>query len=388
MSSQTIPTGASDSPTTASVSDEQKAQLGADLRRLRAKANKDLSMDDFDHLRKLERWGRICSVLGYGTAWIVPNPISALLISTGNVNRWANITHPISHGGYDKIKGVPDKYTSKHFAQGHRRMIDWLDWIIPAGWDQEHNQLHHYNLGENDDPDLLERNMEWLRTSKLPLWARYGVVAIFACFWKPVYYAQSTIKELRIKNAKSSEEAANITGSFEMRAWSPLHKEGREYWARCILPYVGIRFIAMPALFFPLGMSAVINVFLTSLLAEVFANLHSFAVIVPNHSGDDLVRFTDPVKDKNEYYYRQIVGSVNFRTGSDLNDFMHGWLNYQIEHHLWPSMPLSQYQKLQPEVKALCEKHGVPYIQQSVFTRIKQMLGIMVGTRDMIVESR
>lgn len=392
MSSQTIPAGASDSSsnslTTASVSDEQKAQLAAGLRRLRAQANKDLSMDDFDHLRKLERWGRICSVLGYGTAWIVPNPISALLISTGNVNRWANITHPISHGGYDKIKGVPKKYTSKYFAQGRRRMIDWLDWIIPAGWDQEHNQLHHYNLGEDDDPDLLERNMEWLRTSKLPLWARYGVVAIFACFWKPVYYSQSTLKELRVKNAKSSEEAANITGSFEMRAWSPFYKEGREYWARCILPYAGIRFIAMPALFFPLGMSAVVSVFLTSLLAEVFTNLHSFAVIVPNHSGDDLARFTDPVKDKNEYYYRQIVGSVNFRTGSDLNDFMHGWLNYQIEHHLWPSMPLSQYQKLQPEVKALCEKHGVPYIQQSVFTRIKQMLGIMVGTRDMIVESR
>ncbi|PCJ20480.1 MAG: fatty acid desaturase [Gammaproteobacteria bacterium] len=370
------------------VTDEQKAAFAADLRKLRAKATKDLSMEDFDHLRKLERWGRICSLLGYGTAWIMPNPISALLISTANVNRWANITHPISHGGYDKIKGIPEKYTSKRFAQGRRRFIDWLDWIIPAGWDQEHNQLHHYNLGEDDDPDLLERNMEWLRSSKLPKWARFAVIAIFACVWKPIYYAQSTLRELRVKNAKSPEEAANVAFSFEARAWSPRHKEGREYWMRCILPYAGIRFVAIPALFLPLGVGAATSVLLTSLLAEVFANLHSFAVIVPNHSGDDLARFEDPIKNKNEYYYRQVVGSVNFRTGSDLNDFLHGWLNYQVEHHLWPAMPLSQYQKLQPQVKALCEKHGIPYIQESVFSRVSQMVGIMTGSRNMIVEKQ
>ncbi|MBL4606344.1 MAG: fatty acid desaturase [Pseudomonadales bacterium] len=139
----------------------------------------------------------------------------------------------------------------------------------------------------------------------------------------------------------------------------------------------------IPALFFPLGITAVTNVFLTSLLAEVFTNLHSFLAIVPNHSGDDIVRFKDPIKKKQEFYYRQAVGSVNYTTGSDFNDFMHGWLNYQIEHHLFPALPLSQYQKIQPEVKAICEKYGVEYKQESIFKRLIKAVNIMTGKTSM-----
>jgi len=130
-------------------------------------------------------------------------------------------------------------------------------------------------------------------------------------------------------------------------------------------------------------MSAAINVLLTSLLAEVLTNLHTFLVIVPNHTGDDVYRFNEPIKNQQEFYYRQVVGSVNYKTGSDLNDFLHGWLNYQIEHHLWPSLPLSQYQKLQPEVKALCEKHGIVYRQESVFKRLIKAVDVMVGKTSM-----
>jgi fatty acid desaturase len=74
---------------------------------------------------------------------------------------------------------------------------------------------------------------------------------------------------------------------------------------------------------------------------------------------------------------------VNFRTGGDLNDFLHGFLNYQIEHHLFPDLPPRQYQRLAPKVKAVCEKHGVPYVQQGVFSRVRQLVGVMVGTRSM-----
>ena len=35
---------------------------------------------------------------------------------------------------------------------------------------------------------------------------------------------------------------------------------------------------------------------------------------------------------------------VNFNTGSDANDFMHGWLNYQIEHHMFPDLSMLSYQ--------------------------------------------
>ena len=39
----------------------------------------DVGPEDLAHLLKLERWGRICTGLGYATAWIAPNPISAFL---------------------------------------------------------------------------------------------------------------------------------------------------------------------------------------------------------------------------------------------------------------------------------------------------------------------
>lgn len=370
-------------PPQAHLSIEQKNRFSDDLAKLRDQAYQNASIEDFRHLQKIERWGRICTVIGYSTAWIIPNPVSALFISLGNLNRWANVNHPVSHGGYDKIDGVPARYTSKYFAQGWRRFADWFDWILPAGWHQEHNQLHHYRLGETADPDLVEDNLSWLRNSKLPMSLRYLVVFLFACVWKPAYYAQATLKELRILEAKKNPGSKPVVSSISRQAWSPFYKEGREYWLKCILPYASVRFILLPALFYPLGMQAVISVLLTSLMAEVFVNLHSFLVIVPNHTGDDIMRFREPITNKQEFYYRQVVGSVNYATGSDVNDFLHGWLNYQIEHHLWPALPLSQYQKLQPAVEALCKKHGIEYKQESVFKRLVKTVDIMVGKTSM-----
>ena len=366
------------------VSNQQKEQLAKGLSKLQKESIDNLSIKDFKHLKKMERWGRACTILGYSTAWIIPNPISAFLISVGNINRWANMAHPILHGGYDKIEGVPERYTSKGFAKGWRRMLDWPDWFLVAGWDQEHNRLHHYRLGEEIDPSQLEKNMRWLRESIIPMWLRYLLVAFFACIWKPIYYSQSTLRELRTLDAKNRKDKnyQPIT-SKSPKCWSPFHSEGQNYWLKCFLPYFAFRFILIPALFLPLGTTAVVSVFLTSLMAEILTNLHSFLVIIPNHTGDDIPRFDDPTSSKSEFYYRQIVGSVNYRTGSNINDFMHGWLNYQIEHHLWPALPISQYQKLQPKVKTLCEAHGVEYRQESVFKRLKKAVDVMVGKTSM-----
>ncbi|KAI3370689.1 hypothetical protein L3Q82_007245 [Scortum barcoo] len=46
---------------------------------------------------------------------------------------------------------------------------------------------------------------------------------------------------------------------------------------------------------------------------------------------------------------------------SFFNDWFSGHLNFQIEHHLFPTMPRHNYHRVAPLVHALCEKHGVPY---------------------------
>ena len=151
-----------------------------------------------------------------------------------------------------------------------------------------------------------------------------------------------------------------------------------------MLPYSIVQFVVIPLLFLPIGVIAATNVFINVLIAEVFTNLHSFLVIGPNHTGDDVMMFENKAKGKGEFYLRQIVGSVNYRTGTDTVDFLHGWLNYQIEHHLWPEMTVSQYQQAQPLVKALCEKHNIPYIQESVFKRLVKTIDVMVGKTSML----
>lgn len=46
------------------------------------------------------------------------------------------------------------------------------------------------------------------------------------------------------------------------------------------------------------------------------------------------------------------------------NDWVTGHLNFQIEHHLFPTMPRHNYHQVAPLVKALCEKHGIVYHQK------------------------
>ncbi len=359
-----------------------REQLAKDLNEIHQEILSRIGEEDFTHLKKMERWGRVCSALGYATAWIFPNPLSALLISQGSFTRWTQMTHPIVHKGYDKINNVPDSYTSKKFAQGWRRFIDWPDWITPAGWHQEHDILHHYNLGEKLDPDHLQYNLQWLRESKIPMGLRFLIVGLFTTVWKIVYYTPRTHKELRLSRARQNGEG--IPEMTRLGAWSFFTKQGRALWLQSILPYVAFRFVFLPALFLPLGGFAAMSVLLTSILAEIFTNMHSFLVIVPNHAGDDVMMFEERGKGKGEFYLRQILGSVNYPTGSDANDFFYGWLNYQVEHHLWPDIPLSQYQYAQPKVVEVCKKHGIPYRQESVFKRLFKALDIMVGRTSML----
>ena len=119
------------------------------------------------------RLGRAATALGLATCWIAPNPLSAAALSFGRSTRWL-LMHHIGHRGYDKVPGVPARYTSKVFARGRRRFVDWADWMIPEAWIYEHNVLHHSHTGEDRDPDLIERNAETLRSSNLPMAARYA----------------------------------------------------------------------------------------------------------------------------------------------------------------------------------------------------------------------
>lgn len=90
----------------------------------------------------------------------------------------------------------------------------------------------------------------------------------------------------------------------------------------------------------------------------------------PNHKGMPIV----PATMKIDFLRRQVLMSRNVRGGL-LVDFAMGGLNYQIEHHLFPSMPRPNLKLAQPIVQAYCDEHDVSYSEVGLF----ESYGIVVG---------
>jgi fatty acid desaturase len=338
-----------------------------ELDELQASLRASAGPEDLEHLRKLSTWGRLASIVGYATAWVAPNPLSIFALSLGRFVRWTVVAHPVCHRGYEQIEGTPEPLRGPAFARGWRRPLDWFDWLDPVAWREEHNLQHHYRLNEEADPDLVERNSAWLRDSKLPRWLRLVVVAVIAMTWKFLYYAPNNLRVLARAEARRAGTSA-LTPSLNT-----------QLWLRSWGPYLLVIFLLMPAAFLPLGLWAVASVLINSVLAELLTNVHAFVTIVPNHAGADLYRFEGRTRSRADFYLRQVLGSTNFRCGGDVRDLMHGWLNYQIEHHLWPDMSMLQYRRAQPKVREICERHGIPYVQESVWRRCAKAVAIIIG---------
>jgi fatty acid desaturase len=81
----------------------------------------------------------------------------------------------------------------------------------------------------------------------------------------------------------------------------------------------------------------------------------------PNHKGMPILA----AGDRSDFLRRQALTSRNVR-GGRLTDVALGGLNYQIEHHLFPSMPRPNLRRSQPLIEAFCRQRGVPYRQSSL----------------------
>ena len=89
----------------------------------------------------------------------------------------------------------------------------------------------------------------------------------------------------------------------------------------------------------------------------------------PNHKGMPIL----DAADRSDFLRRQVLTSRNVR-GGWLTDFALGGLNYQIEHHLFPSMPRPNLRRSQALIEAFCQQHGLPYCQTSLAGSYAQAL--------------
>jgi len=259
-------------------------------------------------------------------------------------------------------------------------------------------------LGEDSDPDLVERNLDYLRGMQIPMFAKYIAAYFMMAIWKWWYYSPNTYKELRVKEVRKTNPELLKDQKFDAYAPLTLTKlvfEGDslpswiscgDYMSRVFLPYLFYRFLILPSPLLVAGMylnpaspntwyfHAIGNL----ILADLIANVHSFIIIATNHAGNDLYKFSVSCRPRSgTFYLRQVISSANFSAGTDLVDFFHGWLNYQVEHHMWPDLSMLSYQRAMPQVKEICKRHNIPYIQESVFTRCSKTVDIMVGKSSM-----
>jgi fatty acid desaturase len=74
-----------------------------------------------------------------------------------------------------------------------------------------------------------------------------------------------------------------------------------------------------------------------------------------------------------DFLRRQVLTSRNIRGGRCI-DLAMGGLNYQIEHHLFPSMPSPTLRRAQPLVRAFCMRHDLPYLESTLTCSYTQVL--------------
>lgn len=93
------------------------------------------------------------------------------------------------------------------------------------------------------------------------------------------------------------------------------------------------------------------------------------SAFAPNHKGMPVLEREDTM----DFLHRQVLTSRNI-SGSPFNDFWYGGLNYQIEHHLFPTMPRRNLRKAQKIVKAFCQEHEIDYAETGIVGSYKAIL--------------
>ncbi|WP_063022840.1 fatty acid desaturase family protein [Nocardia niwae] len=89
----------------------------------------------------------------------------------------------------------------------------------------------------------------------------------------------------------------------------------------------------------------------------------------PNHKGMEVLA----EGSSTDFLRRQVLTSRNVRGGL-LIDTVLGGLNYQIEHHLFPSMPRPNLRRAKPMVEQFCLELDVPYCETGLVDSYRQAL--------------
>jgi len=249
------------------------------------------------------------------------------------------IGHNVMHGQWDWMND----------PQIHSSTWEWDAASTARSWKYAHNFQHHtYTNVIGKDRDLgysamrVDPEQPWHPVYLLqPI---YGLGMALTFQWGIALYDMEldAVREGR----KSKEQAREEMVAFARKAARQVAKD----------------YLVFPAL---AGRRGFKRAAAGNLAANLARNVWVHTIVFMGHIPEPAETFTFTEDDfENEsrggWYVRQLMGSCNL-DGSPLFHVMTGNLSYQVEHHLFPDVPSNRYAEIAPQVRAVCEKYGLPY---------------------------
>ncbi|HEU5378938.1 MAG TPA: acyl-CoA desaturase [Ktedonobacteraceae bacterium] len=114
-------------------------------------------------------------------------------------------------------------------------------------------------------------------------------------------------------------------------------------------------------------------------LHQALTGLYLGSIFAPNHKGM-------PILEKEnswDFLHRQVLTSRNV-SAHPWTDFWYGGLNYQIEHHLFPSMARNKLKEAQLVVQAFCQERAIPYHETTSRQSFAEILGYLYHMGDQL----
>ena len=280
-------------------------------------------------------------VSGIATHWLAMLAL-LMVMSLGAAGIGLSVMHDANHGAYSKRKWV-------------NTLIGYSLNLIGASafnWKMQHNVLHHTftNVLEEDE-DISPRGLfrltphsEWKRIHRyqhIYAWPVYGLMTlvwmVYSDFARIVKYWKTGLAE---------KYKANIAKEWVILIGSKLI-------------FVGYIFV-IPVVFTPLYwwqvlMGIIILHYITGfLLAIIFQPAHVI-------EGTEFPLPDENATLKNNWAVHQLLTTTNFGNRSLWFSWYVGGLNYQIEHHLFPTICHVHYRKIARIVKDTAQEFGLPY---------------------------
>jgi len=102
------------------------------------------------------------------------------------------------------------------------------------------------------------------------------------------------------------------------------------------------------------------------------AGWYMASVFAPNHKGMPQIETGEEL----DFLRTQVLTARNVKS-NPITDLLYGSLNYQIEHHLFPTMPRCNIRRAHRIVRAYCAEVGVPYYETSIYRSYREILSFL-----------